>query len=157
MRFFDANGRPHDCEAAQRFFTQSLAHGYADAAVDLGYIFDKGCGPIARDDVRAFQIYLLGAKLGVALCQNNLGAMIKHGRGVKSADPARGYGWIKLAAMKGDSLANKNLQDPLFTADVRAVGLAHLAEIQARLLVDSADPQAIMSDPWYWGSLDLQP
>jgi hypothetical protein len=48
--------------------------------------------------------------------------MLKHGRGVKEADPARGYGWIKLAALKGDALANKNLQDPLFTPEVRTVG-----------------------------------
>ena len=149
LRFFDANGRTHDCEAAEKYLRASLVHGYADAAVDLGYIFDKGCGPIARDEPRAFQIYLLGAKLGVALCQNNVGAMLKHGRGVKEADPGRGYGWIKLAALKGDELANKNLQDPLFTAEVRAVGLAHLADIQARLILNSADPQVIMSDPWY--------
>jgi TPR repeat protein len=149
MRFFDANGRAHDCEAAEKYFVQSLDHGYADAAVDLGYIFDKGCGTIARNDTRAFQIYLLGAKLGVALCQNNVGAMIKHGRGVKEADPARGYGWIKLAVLKGDPLANKNLDDPLFTPEVRAVGLAHLADIQARLVLNSADPRAVLSDPWY--------
>jgi uncharacterized protein len=149
MRFFDANGRTKDCVAAEKYFTQSLDHGYPDAAVNLGYIYDKGCGPITRDDARAFQIYLLGAKLGVALCQNNTGAMIKHGRGVKEADPARGYGWIKLAALKGDALANTNLQDSLFTPEVRAVGLAHLADIQARLLVNSADPQVILSDPWY--------
>jgi len=149
MRYFDANGRARDCEAAEKYFTESLDHGYADAAVDLGYIFDKGCGPIPRDDARAFQIYLLGAKLGVALCQNNVGAMVKHGRGVKEADPARGYGWIKLAALKGDALANKNLQDPLFSPEVRAVGLAHLADVQTRLLLNSADPQVIMSDPWY--------
>jgi uncharacterized protein len=149
MRFFDANGRTQDCVAAERFFTESLDHGYAEAAANLGYIYDKGCGPIAEDDARAFQIYLLGAKLGVALCQNNVGALLKHGRGVTAADPARGYGWIKLAALKGDALANKNLQDPLFTANVRAVGLAHLADIQARLLANPADPRAIMSDPWY--------
>jgi uncharacterized protein len=149
MRYFDANGRAHDCEAAEKYFTESLDHGYVDAAVNLGYIFDKGCGAIARNDARAFQIYLLGAKLGVALCENNVGAMLKHGRGVEAADPARGYGWIKLAALKGDELANKNLNDPLFTVEVRAVGLAHLADIQARLLLNSADPQVIMSDPWY--------
>ena len=120
----------------------------ADSAVNLGYIYDKGCSPIARDDHRAFQIYLLGAKLGVALCQNNLGAMIKHGRGV-AADPARGYGWIKLAAMKGDELAKRNLNDPLFTPTVRAVGLTQLASIQSRLLTTPNDQRAIMSDPWY--------
>lgn len=149
MRYFDANGRTKDCVVAEKLFTESLAHGYADAAVNLGYIYDKGCGPVAEDDARAFHIYLLGAKQGVALCQNNVGAMLKHGRGVQSADPARGYGWIKLAALNGDPLANKNLQDPLFTPEVRVVGLAHLADIQGRLVANPADPQGIMRDPWY--------
>jgi uncharacterized protein len=149
MRSFDAKGVSRDCETAEKLFTQSLDHGYADAAVDLGYIYDKGCAPIARDDQRAFQIYLLGAKLGVPLCQNNVGAMIKHGRGVAAADLARGYGWIKLASLRGDELAKANLQDPLFTAKVRAAGLADLADIQLRLLTVPADPQAILRDPWY--------
>jgi len=123
--------------------------GYADAAVDLGYIYDKGCGPIAEDDHRALQFYLLGAKLGVALCENNVGAMIKHGRGVDAADPARGYGWIKLAAMNGNDLAKANLQDPLFTPTVRAVGLAQLADIETRMRTVPSNPQDIMRDPWY--------
>jgi TPR repeat protein len=148
-RFYDATGRDRDCRAAAKLFTQSLDHGYADAGVDLGYIYDKGCSPIARDDHHALQIYLLCAKLGVALCQNNVGAMIKHGRGVPTADPARGYGWIKLAALQGDDLAKANLGDPLFTASVRVVGLANLADIQTRLRAVPADPQAILKDPWY--------
>jgi TPR repeat protein len=148
-RFYDANGRDRDCQVAEKLFTRSLDHGYADAAVDLGYVYDKGCSPLARDDHHALQIYLLGAKLGVPLCQNNVGAMIKHGRGVAAADPARGYGWIKLAALNGDELARANLQDPLFTVSVRAVGLAQLADIQRRLLAVPADPRDIMRDPWY--------
>jgi rhomboid protease GluP len=149
MRFYDARGRDRDCQAAEKLFTQSLDHGYADAGVNLGYIYDKGCSPIARDDHHALQIYLLCAKLGVPLCQNNVGAMIKHGRGVATADPARGYGWIKLASLHGDELAKANLGDPLFTATVRAVGLTNLADIQSRLLTVPADPQAILRDPWY--------
>src|ERR1700722_9552679 len=148
-RFYDARGRDRDCQAAEKLFRESLDHGNTDSAVDLGYIYDKGCAPIARDDRRALQIYLLGAKLGVALCENNVGAMIKHGRGVEAADPARGYGWIKLAAIRGDDLAKANLQDPLFTPSVRAAGLAPLAYIQSRLLTVPADPQAILRDPWY--------
>jgi uncharacterized protein len=116
---------------------------------NLGYLFDKGCSPIARDDHHALQIYLLCAKLGVALCQNNVGAMIKHGRGVPTADPARGYGWIKLAALHGNDLAKANLGDPLFTASVRAVGLANLSDIQRRPLAVPADPREIQRDPWY--------
>ena len=148
-RFYDARGRDRDCQTAEKLLQESLDHGYADAAVDLGYIYDKGCAPIERDDHRALQIYLLGAKLGVALCENNVGAMIKHGRGIDVADPARGYGWMKLAALHGNDLAKANLQDPLFTPSVRAVGLAQLAEIQSRLLTVPSSPQAILHDPWY--------
>jgi rhomboid protease GluP len=149
MRYFDARGRDHDCQTAAKLLQESLDHGYADAAVNLGYIYDKGCAPIEQDERRALQIYLLGAKLGVALCENNVGAMLKHGRGIDAADVARGYGWIKLAAMHGNDLAKANLQDPLFTPSVRAAGLVQLAEIQSRLLTVPANPQAIMRDPWY--------
>lgn len=148
-RFYDAKGVDRDCEAAATLLEASLDHGYDDAGVDLGYIYDKGCAPIAEDDHRAFQIYLLCAKLGVPLCQNNVGAMVKHGRGVPAADPARGYGWIKLAALNGDDLARANLGDPLFTPKVRAVGLLNLADIQRRLRTVPADPKAITRDPWY--------
>lgn len=148
MRYFDAKGRARDCGQAAKFLTQSLVHGYADAAVNLGYIYDKGCAPISADYPRAFQIYLLGAKLGVALSQNNVGVMIKHGRGVP-ADPARGYAWIKLAALRGDELARNNLRDPVYTPEVIAAGLADMAAIELRLASDPEDPQAILSDPWY--------
>ena len=149
IRYTDTMGRDHDCVAAEKLLTESLNNGYSDAAVELGYIYDRGCAPIKRDDHHALQIYLLGAKLGVALCENNVGAMIKHGRGIDAADPARGYGWIKLAALNGNDLAMANLKDPLFTPAVRAVGLAQLADIQRRLLTVSSDPHAIMQDPWY--------
>lgn len=148
-RFYDAQGRDRDCIVAERLLKESLDRGYDDAGVDLGYLYDKGCGAIARDDHRALQIYLLCAKLGVALCENNVGAMIKHGRGIEAANPARGYGWIKLAAMHGNDLAKANLQDPLFTPGVRAAGLVQLAEIQSRLLNVPSSSQAIMRDPWY--------
>jgi TPR repeat protein len=149
MRFYDAKGVDRDCEAAKRLFERSLGYGYPDAAINLGYIYDKGCAPIAQNDQLAFQIYLLGAKLGVPLCQNNVGAMIKHGRGVPAADLARGYGWIKLAALHGDPLAKSNLGDPLYTPCVRVAGLANLADIQSRLLLVPASSQAILRDPWY--------
>jgi TPR repeat protein/membrane associated rhomboid family serine protease len=149
MRFYDARGRDRDCLAAAKLFQESVDHGYADAAVNLGYIYDKGCAPIAQDDQRAFQIYLVCAKLGVKMCENNVGAMLKHGRGMGSADVARGYAWISLAAMHGEDLAKANLQDALFTPSVRAAGMVQLADLQARLLTVPSDPQAIARDPWY--------
>jgi len=148
-RFYGDRGRDRDCLAAERLLQESLDHGYADAAVNLGYLYDKGCEPIARDDHRALQTYLLCAKLGVPLCENNVGAMIKHGRGIPAADPARGYGWISLAAMHGNDLAKANLKDPLFTPSVQAAGLLQLADIQSRLQSIPSTAQAIMNDPWY--------
>jgi hypothetical protein len=51
--------------------------------------------------------------------------------------------------MNGNDLAEANLQDPLFTPSMRAVGLAQLADIQTRLLTVPSNPRAVMRDPWY--------
>lgn len=148
-RYEDAAGVERNCQMARWLYEQSFNRGYPEALADLGYIYDKGCAPIARNDQQAFQYYLLGAKLGNAMCQNNVGAMIKHGRGVPVADVPRGYGWIKLAALHGNTLAQANLEDPLFTPTIRAEGLANLADIQRRLLAVPSDVEAILRDPWY--------
>ncbi len=148
-RYEDALGVGRSCQTAAWLFKQAFNRGYGDALANLGYIYDKGCAPIARDDRQAFQYYLLGAKLGDPMCQNDVGAMIKHGRGVPAADVARGYGWIKLAALHGNALAKANLEDPLFTPAVRAAGLADLADIQRRLLLAPSGAGAILRDPWY--------
>jgi TPR repeat protein len=122
--------------------------GYSDAAVNLGYIFDKGCDSIRRDDKRALQIYLAGAKAGVPLCQNNVGAMLKHGRGIGGTpDRISGYAWLTLAANNGDELAVKNLVDfqEMFPEDVRKQGLQHLEEIKKMIHPGEVDMQLLVS------------
>lgn len=151
-RFYDAKGVPRDCAAAAKLFLQSMMLGYSDSAVDLGYIYDKGCDTIPRDDKQAFEVYLFGAKTGVPMCQNNVGAMLKHGRGVGGTpDPVRGYAWLKLAASNGEPLALKNLTgyDYLFTDEVRKQGLEHLEVIKKMILKNGDDRRAVMGDMTY--------
>ena len=142
----DAKGLPRDCVTAAKLYLESMMFGYNDAAVDLGYLYDKGCDSILRDDKRAFQIYLLGAKVGVPLCQNNVGAMLKHGRGVGAPDTVRAYAWLMLAAANGDELAARNLTDNqlLFPEEVRKQGLAHLEDIK-KMIRDETVGQLLAS------------
>lgn len=147
-RLEEAKGLPKDCVAASQLFVKSMVLGYSDAAVDLGYIFDKGCDAIRRDDKRALQIYLAGAKAGVPLCQNNVGAMLKHGRGIGGTpDTIRGYAWLTLAANNGDELAVKNLvgYQELFPEGVRKQGLQHLEEIKKMIHPGEVDMQLLAS------------
>jgi TPR repeat protein len=151
MRFYDANGIPRDCAAAAKVLLQSLVLGYSESAVNLGYIYDKGCDTIPRDDKQAFEIYLFGAKAGSRMCQNNVGAMLKHGRGVDAPDLVRGYAWLKLAANNGAELAMKNLTgfDYLFTDEVRKEGMEHLEVIKQMILKSGDDRRLVMGDMSY--------
>lgn len=75
--------------------------------------------------------------------------MIKHGRGVAAADPVRSYAWMKLAALHGNKLAERNLRERPFTTTERIAGLAQLADIERRLLAHPTDPKALRRGPWY--------
>lgn len=147
-RLIDAKGMPRDCVMASQFFYDSIVFGNDDAAVDLGYLYDKGCDSILRDDRRALRIYLFGAKAGVALCQNNVGAMLKHGRGIGMPDIASGYAWMVLAARNGDALAAKNLEEngSLFSEEIRKQGLKHLEEIKPMIHKGWSDPSTLAQD-----------
>jgi TPR repeat protein len=85
------------------------------------------------------------------MCQNNVGAMLKHGRGVGAPDVVRGYAWLKLAASNGEELALKNLTgfDNLFTDEVRKAGMEHLEVIQKMILKSGDDRRLIMGDMSY--------
>jgi hypothetical protein len=86
------------------------------------------------------------------MCQNSVGAMLKHGRGVGGTpDPVRGYAWLELAASNGEELALKNLTvyDYLFTDEVRKHGLVHLEVIKKMILKSGDDRRAVMGDMTY--------
>jgi len=144
-RMTEAKGIPRDCVRAGNLFYKAVSLGYATAGANLGYLYDKGCGTILRDDKRAFQIYLACAKGGDPMCQNNVGAMLKHGRGVGEPDYVRAFGWFMVSASSGEELARKNLQNykDLFSSDTRALGLKHAMEIQGMIHERYVDMQRL--------------
>jgi TPR repeat protein len=144
-RMTEAKGIPRDCVRAGNLFYKSLSLGYYKAGANLGYLYDKGCGTIVRDDKRAFQIYLACAKAGDAMCQNNVGAMLKHGRGVGEPDYVRSFGWFLLSASQGEDLARKNLENykDLFSSDTREQGLKHAYDIAQMIHVGWVDMEAL--------------
>jgi TPR repeat protein len=144
-RMTEAKGIPRDCVRAGNLFYKSMSLGYSKAGANLGYLYDKGCGTILRDDKRAFQIYLACAKAGDGMCQNNVGAMLKHGRGVGEPDYIRSFGWFIIAASGGEELARKNLENykDLFTSDTREQGIEHAKEVVEMIHPGYVDMQAL--------------
>ena len=144
-RMAEAKGIPRDCVSAGNLFYKSMSLGYGRAGANLGYLYDKGCGTILRDDKRAFQIYLVCAKAGDAMCQNNVGAMLKHGRGVGDPDYMRAFGWLIIAASGGEELARKNLENykDLFPSDTREQGVKHAKEVAEMIHPGYVDMQAL--------------
>jgi TPR repeat protein len=144
-RMEQAKGIPRDCLRARDLFYKSASLGYFQAGANLGYLYDKGCGSILRDDRRAFQIYLACAKAGDPMCQNNVGAMLKHGRGVGDPDYVRAYAWLIIAAANGEELAKKNLESNqgLFLPETRQQGLEHVNEVANMMHPGHMDMQAL--------------
>jgi uncharacterized protein len=144
-RMTEAKGIPRDCVRAGNLFYKSMSLGYSTAGANLGYLYDKGCGTILRDDKRAFQIYLACAKAGDAMCQNNVGAMLKHGRGVGDPDYVRAFGWLIIAASSGEELARKNLENnqALFPIATREQGVEHAKEVAKMIHPGYVDMQAL--------------
>jgi TPR repeat protein len=144
-RMTEAKGIPRDCVNAGNLFYKSMSLGYSKAGANLGYLYDKGCGTILRDDKRAFQIYLACAKAGDTMCQNNVGAMLKHGRGVGDPDYIRAFGWLIIAASSGEELAVKNLENykDLFPSDIREQGIEHAKEVAEMIHPGYVDMQAL--------------
>ena len=144
-RMTEAKGIPRDCVRAGNLFYKSMSLGYAKAGANLGYLYDKGCGTIVRDDQRAFQIYLACAKAGDGMCQNNVGAMLKHGRGVGEPDYVRSFGWFLVSASLGEDLAKKNLENykDLFSPETREQGLKHAYEVAQMIHPGYVDMQAM--------------
>jgi len=144
-RMTEAKGIPRDCVHARDLFYKSMSLSYSGSGANLGYIYDKGCGSILRDDKLAFQIYLACAKAGDGMCQNNVGAMLKHGRGGGGQpDYVRAYSWFVVAAANGEELARKNLENyhDLFPSETRQQGLDHVKEVMEMIHSGYVDMQA---------------
>jgi TPR repeat protein len=135
-RYRNGIGIAQDCSLAEKLLTESITLGYTDAITSLGFLHQHGCDPIKPDLALAFKIYLSGAKYGIPLCQNNVGAMLKHGYGVDSPDRIKAFAWLTLAAQNGSDIAKENLQDfsNMFTAEDREKGLLHMQTIQKLII-----------------------
>jgi hypothetical protein len=79
------------------------------ALFNRGYKFDTGTGGLPEDDRKAIRLYKLGADLGDALAQNNLGVMHAFGQGGLPKDDTEAVRLYKLAADQGNTIGQRNL------------------------------------------------
>lgn len=141
--YFDEKNPYRDCAKAERYLQRAVANGRRDAYTELGFIYDRGCAPVPEDKKKAFGYYLTGAKLNVPLCQNNIGAMLRHGWGVEK-DLVKGYAWMQVAAGNGSGAASKNLQefDVMFKRQDKLDGVKYVPAIREMLATAQQDPAA---------------
>jgi TPR repeat protein len=81
--------------------------GYAEAQVQLGYVYARGDG-VPEDDAEALRWYRLAAEQGYANAQVTLGYVYARGEGVLE-DDAEAIRWYRLAAEQGDMTAQLRL------------------------------------------------
>jgi uncharacterized protein len=125
---------------AERYLQRAVASGRREAYTELGFIYDKGCAPMAEDKKKAFGYYLTGAKLNVPLCQNNIGAMLKQGWGVER-NRMKSFAWMQIAAANGSAAARKNLQeDILFKRQDKRDGAKYMPTITEMIDNAKKDP-----------------
>ena len=136
IRYRDGLGVARDCKKAEELLQQAAAQGQAGAFATLGHLYQHGCDEIEPDLAASFRTNLFGAKLGCAPCQNNVGAMLKHGYGVDAPDRIKAFAWLTLAMENSDGLAKQNLEEfsAMFTAQDRRKGLEHLQVIKQMII-----------------------
>jgi len=81
--------------------------GYAEAQVQLGYVYARGDG-VPEDDAEALRWYRLAAEQGYANAQVTLGYVYARGDDV-AEDDAEAVRWYRLAAEQGDMTAQLRL------------------------------------------------
>ncbi len=93
-------GQPTDFERALPLYLRSISHGSTDAKVRLGRLYYDGRG-VAKDDLRAAELFRSAAEAGNPNGQYYLGTMYESGRvapGVNAGEALRLY---RLAARQG--------------------------------------------------------
>ncbi len=147
--YFAKSSPDHDCVKAERLFQRAVANGAREAYTDLGYVYDRGCDSIAPDKKKAFDYYLIGAKLDVVLAQNNFGAALKHGWGADK-DLFKAFAWLSVAAAKGSNMAKHNLVefDFLLSRQQKQDALAAIAPVK-QLIADTKINSALAFDGKY--------
>ncbi|WP_375690905.1 tetratricopeptide repeat protein [Pseudooceanicola sp. LIPI14-2-Ac024] len=122
---FDAG----DYAAAATLWSEEAADGDAQAALNLGTLYDLGLG-VPLDRARAFRFYGQAAEAGVPAAAFNVAVMLDAGIGT-DANRAAAALWYARAAVRGQARAQYNLGLLYATGD----GVPRNAEIAAYWLV----------------------
>lgn len=85
-----------DYAVALRHWTPLARAGHAQAAFNLGRMYELGQG-VVHDDVTAAGWFRMAAERGHPGAQQNLGQILAEGRGGQS-DPVEAHLWLSLAA-----------------------------------------------------------
>ena len=103
--------------------------GDVEAQTNLGEIFEKGLGGVARPEL-AVEWYRLAAEQGHARAQVNLGAMYERGLGV-AKDPAKATEWYRRASGLGPASFLPGADAPAEVTRLRAERDALARELQS--------------------------
>jgi TPR repeat protein len=119
-----------DYPGAAQWFAMAARQGNADAQYNLGVIYFSGLG--VNYECAAHWIQL-AAQQGHVQGQRDLGKMYERGQGVMP-DYVEAYKWLKLAQLKGDEEAGKELKacSASMTADQIAAAEKLVQEVPTR-------------------------
>lgn len=107
--FEEGRGVQKDVKKTGKYYLRAAEMGHAGAQCSTGSIYQFGDFGFPKDEKRAYEWFLKSAKQGYTDAEVQVGLMIQDGKGVEK-DGARGYTFIKKAALKGHNLALKVMQ-----------------------------------------------
>ena len=96
-----------DYGMALAWYRRGAEAGSADAAFDLGWLYQNGLGVPAEPE-QASRWYRRAAEVGHVMAANNLGVLYKNGTGVQR-DYAEALRWYRKAADAGNAEAENNI------------------------------------------------
>ena len=88
-----------DSAGAISWYSSAAAQGLPEAALNLGYLYERGVG-VPADMIRAQQYYLQAAEKGLGAAQLNLGLLLSARKDDRAARSEAVY-WLTLAADQG--------------------------------------------------------
>ena len=122
-----------DYPSAARLWANEVSNGSAEAAQNLGMLYDLGLG-VPQDANRAFRNYMIAARAGMADAAFNVGVMLDSGTGAPMNRAAAGL-WYSRAAARGSQRAQYNLGLMFAQGD----GLPRNAELASYWLTRAAE------------------
>lgn len=93
-------------ERAAHWWSLAAEQGDLEALFNLGQAYRLGLG-VAKDEAKAFELFLRAAVGGVAAAQSRIGLAYATGEGA-ALDPIEACKWFELAALRGDKAAAAN-------------------------------------------------